>query len=613
MVWVSRPLPSARQGNTIVQPQQDTPMLTRTLSTSAILLGAGLGLILQSPGTCGQDAKRDRTREAAIMYQIVQQGQEEPVWKVTITGTGLAGVTKPVRLRLENWGEWQDVDDYYLRSLTAKPPLKRNPNKAGEFVLEAPVGWDGAFEVSYTIPLARVGSKAHQRHGLLPCWNEHAACAFSINTLMHVDAGDLPVHRTARIVPPAGLYVASGWGGITQGEQQAPILGPATEMDNAPILIGTPTSRRAEKHGEVLYEAAQFGAGGDRSAELLHVAKSVIPLYTRHSGYTSGQPVRIFLFQGTPGATNTRSAFVASYRPAGTSLTASFKHLIAHELFHRWLGTDFVLGNDAIAWFHEGFTDYLSLWTCAASGVLDRGYFASRMKAIDSEARRSPVYGKVAFAQEGVSWRGAQEKYAYRGGAVLAFLMDVELRKQGRPGVMQMIVDFGTRKQKEPIRLADIRDWMRQHGMEALYQTCVEGKELPPIDSALAAIGFIPKDVPADLTYFGIRVDKDRIVELDPDGPAAKAGFRVDDRIIGRYPGWRSEQVRVSEKVTTKYRYGLEFIEPAVAGTFLDVVRGKEELTIRVQPRLMEGGLASRYEADEAKLRAFFAFRLEKP
>lgn len=48
-------------------------------------------------------------------------------------------------------------------------------------------------------------------------------------------------------------------------------------------------------------------------------------------------------------------------------------------------------------------------------------------------------------------------------------------------------------------------------------------------------------------------------------------------------------------------------------GTYLDVVRGRDELTISVQPRLTEGGLASRYEADEAKLTEFFAFRLGKP
>ncbi len=583
-----------------------------TLATT--LLGL-VCLSFVSENTGAQVGKNDREPEAAVTYKIVQHGKEDPVWKVTITGSGFNGLGKPVRLHLENWGEWQDEDGYYLRELTTTPAIKRDPGKAADFSIEAPTNWNGSFEVRYTIPLVRVGSAVHKRHGILPCWNEHAACAFSINTLMHVDAGGRPVRRTAHIVPPEGLVVASGWGGITQGEQRAVIEGPTYEMDNAPILIGKPTGQHIEKQDGLLYEAAQFGSGHNRSADALHVAKAVMPLYARHSGYTSGQPVRVFLFEGTPGATNSRTAFVASYNPAQETLTPTFKHFLAHELFHRWLGThDFVRGNEAITWFHEGFTDYLSLWHCAASGVVGRDYFASRMAAIDAEARRSPAYGKISFAQEGVGWRaGANEQYSYRGGAVLAFLMDVELRKQGRPGVMQLIADLGARRVPDPVRLGDIQAWMQRNGLGDVEKSWLEGKELPPLEPSLAYVGFTPKQAPAKLTYFGIRVEKDRIVELDPDGPASKAGFRVDDRIIGRYPGSRSERVRVGESVTTKFRYGLETVEPGVEGTSLDVLRGKQELNIRVQPNLIDGGQASWYGLDEARVNKFFAFQLQKP
>jgi hypothetical protein len=584
-------------------------MLASTPTSLTALLTLISWPLVLSAAAYADGTKKALPAEPTVTYKIVQQGETDPRWKISIIGKGFTGVVNPVRLRMETWGGWLDVDDYYLRGLTSRTPIKRDPDRSGTFVLQTPATWDGAFEVSYTIPLARVGSAVQQRLGLLPCWNEHAAFGFSINTLMHVDAGDRKVRRMAHIVPPEGMSVASGWGGISKGEQQSPITGPTDQMDNAPILIGKPAGWRWEKHGGLVYEVAQFGAGDDRSAEVLQVARSVIPLYERHSGHPHGRSVRFYLFEGTPGATNTRSACVASYRPAEKPLTPHFKHVIAHELFHGWLGSDFIRADEAIAWFHEGFTDYLSLWHCAASGVVDRGWFATRLIAIDAEARQSPAYGKVAFAEKGISWRtSANEKLAYRGGAVLAFVIDVELRKQGRPGLMQMIADLGAGNLKGPVCLGDLRAWMQRHGLESIYRRHVEGKELPPIGDAITSLGFSLEDIPVKLTYFGIRAEKGRITELDPKGPAARAGFRVGDRMIGQFPS-RSEKVRISAKVTTPFRYGLETIEPGVSGTFLDVRRGKEELTIHVQPRLIEGGLGSRYVADKARLREFFAFQ----
>src|SRR6185436_17048439 len=108
-----------------VRPRQEGIMVVRTLTAAAALLGVGMWLFVQAASAWSQDAKTGRAPDAAVVYKIVQQGVADPVWRVTITGKGFAGAAKPVRLHLENWGEWQDEDGYYLRELTAKPAIRR--------------------------------------------------------------------------------------------------------------------------------------------------------------------------------------------------------------------------------------------------------------------------------------------------------------------------------------------------------------------------------------------------------------------------------------------------------------------------------------------------------
>jgi predicted metalloprotease with PDZ domain len=92
-----------------------------------------------------------------------------------------------------------------------------------------------------------------------------------------------------------------------------------------------------------------------------------------------------------------------------------------------------------------------------------------------------------------------------------------------------------------PITLLAIREWMEANGLAEFYANHVaEPSVLPEVEPALRGIGFDTLEQEANLTYLGIRVEGGdslgRIVDLDPDGPATLAGFKVGDRIFGFAP-----------------------------------------------------------------------------
>src|SRR5262249_16635413 len=156
-----------------------------------------------------------------------------------------------------------------------------------------------------------------------------------------------------------------------------------------------------------------------------------------------------------------------------------------------------------------------------------------------------------------------------------------------------------------PVSLAEIREWMVAHGLETLYNQSIAGTDMPPVADRLADLGFSRHETPTDLTYLGIRAEQSRIIDLDPERPAAQPGFQKGDQIVGYFPS-RPDQPRVSPDILTPYTYGLTTIEPGVSGTFVEVKRGEKELKLPVHPRVIGGGLVPSYVANEGRLRSFF-------
>jgi predicted metalloprotease with PDZ domain len=118
---------------------------------------------------------------------------------------------------------------------------------------------------------------------------------------------------------------------------------------------------------------------------------------------------------------------------------------------------------------------------------------------------------------------------------------------------MKMIADLGDPSRPAPITSAEIARWTGAHGLADFVEQYYQKKgALPPINDMLKAAGFGVDDAEAELTYFGIRMVGDRVAELDPEGPAAAAGVRLDDVIFGFYPT-RGERPRDIDTTGTRF------------------------------------------------------------
>jgi hypothetical protein len=190
--------------------------------------------------------------------------------------------------------------------------------------------------------------------------------------------------------------------------------------------------------------------------------------------------------------------------PDTVPLPDDLKLLLAHELFHDWLGSSLV-DPGSLVWFSEGFTDYFAIWHATAAGMLPPARFAERILGVEREARSGSPLGRIAFAQPGVDWRddGPNETMAYRGGALLAFIVDAELRRRsGRtvPAVVRGLLESAPRT----YQLSHIRDVMTKLGLADVYHRSIAGTQLPDAFPLLRALGFDETVEQAGLTYLGI-------------------------------------------------------------------------------------------------------------
>jgi|GEM_PF-3160279 len=543
-----------------------------------------------------------------IYYEVTYCPAPAPgMWKIHLKASGISRKGGPPSLVLENWGEWTEVQGY-VSDLTGKPRLRRIA-ATERFELEQSSRWKGRLDLRYTIPITPHGSERHQAHGLLPWRLGDTAAGYAHNTLMRVVRNGEPIDARIAIdlVAPAGFTIFTGWGGASENRQHVAL---DHGIDQCPIIFGRePAIATAEEEGQ-RYEVIQFGRAKNMTQEVLGVARPFVTAVAKNLETPFGKPVRIFITGEQPGGGGIRTdhALGLCFSPR---IDPYYLILAAHEIHHEWLPGK-VDDGESIVWFFEGFNDYLSLWHLAKEEIISRDWFAERLRELDEEARRSDAFGRVRFDDATVKWRdhdGPRETIAYKGGAILAFLLDAELRHRKTGSIVELLRDLIGKKRYS---LDILHSWFEERDAGGLWRDLLAGgQSWPDLDAVLWSHGFFSEleVTPTRLTYLGIEPDTyglpATVVAIDPDGPAAKTPLEVGDRIVGCAP-IRWGTFRVSDEAKTRYKFGMVWLDPTAEWFTIEVERDGKKSTYAIEPAIRDGAFREERRSDEQRVAQFF-------
>lgn len=541
---------------------------------------------------------------------------------VSLRARALGAASRTIAIALPDWGEWTTAREPYVRSLDIDG-IAFSFDSAGRVAVPPAVAADEEVVVTYRLSVRDAASPAHQEKRLLPYFDATHVFGFAKNTLAEILVDDRPIYRpgiiTVEAAPDEAIF--TGWGGHSIGKQ---IANASAEFpaENGVFAIGRTMGLAMRAVNGVPVEIAQFAAGADTTTEIARYAELFVAAMSRTTGRGPRGPLRILVepqrAEGVFAGTLTNDGLVVRLPVEPLSLMARLT--LSHEIFHDWLGSHLVADDD-VTWFNEGFTDYIALWHAAATGVVTPAQFADRMWNIESDARASTSLGRVRFAEAGTKWRdgdGANETMAYRGGALVAFFTDIELRRRGST-VTDLIRELMSRPQRR-YGLDDIRAAMTRLGVSDVYAQSIAGTHVPTVRPLLIAAGFDEDTVaqPAGLTYLGIDARPESpdplsvvpavVLAIDPDGPAANIDLRVGDRIID-IGERRGDPPTVGPAETTRYRFGLNVIPSSTPAVALKIERNGSVIERPVAPVRRAGGVRYPLRWNPERGAEFFAVR----
>jgi len=302
------------------------------------------------------------------------------------------------------------------------------------------------------------------------------------------------------------------------------------------IALGDYVPRSFEAAGEPV-EMVTRGVDPAREDSLEILIRECLDAHVREVGPLPHENLLVVIdhpFRGdqASGETALNAARLRLSRDPGAMRSRSLARVVAHELFHFWNGGSIDLNGPDLRWFAEGVTEYYGLRALAAAGRLSDEDLVDELAGSFDRLSGNPwadssmtVLG-AAYGRDAQAWSATYAK-----GLLAAWTLDLRLaRWGGLDALMRQLVRRGGRPD---LRLETAR--LGAGDLSSFLDSLSRGSLRPALETQLASRGLRLERRRTETWTLGLRFFRPgttEVMDLDPEGPAARLGVEVGDRVV---------------------------------------------------------------------------------
>jgi len=494
--------------------------------------------------TSGDPTKRPSRLEYDV---FIEAGQEPEVRIRAALSAEVLADDQTIRFAFARGKTFVKLDEPLIEGpITARTGQQnRAVNRLSAFTFEVDTQGRQSVVLEYWIPirhrtLPRVVEANDQYefpylafdHGMLTSW-----------TLFAKPQDFEPQTLDVRFHPPEGWAVIAPWPSSGPGRFAPSSL---EELIGDVIALGAWSCHRLDVgdfEGTIAFAPGQAELERSAAEPIREIVTSELELFGRPA---EGQ--YLFLF-GRPDASG------AGGSPKNRSMTLTIDpqlagrgfgflgHLIAHEFHHTWNASLYHC-RDELRWFNEGFTDYYAYLVIARLGQTSWEAFAGTLADQMSVCSENPLFGKISLLEAGgeVFFRDRDAyRLIYSGGLLVAAWLDQSIRSRGEGYSLD---DFMRAFNNDPrwgrgVPSPTVADFFDELGSFVSAETVLEARMLVSEPFCIDPIELFDRvgvevDIESGIPELSLRANLDgtRVVDIDPDGLAARIGILAGDRFV---------------------------------------------------------------------------------